>query len=84
MPLQNIIQIFQTIKKSLGAQVFGLVIKWSVKEKRTRQELSFMHVTLLLDLIYVPSKYHHFFFRQYVSYSLHKISAQGELVHIKK
>ena len=26
MPLQNIIKIFQTIKKSLGAQEFGLEI----------------------------------------------------------
>ena len=59
MPLQNIIKIFQTIKRSLGEQDFGLGI-YSVecKIKRTKQESSFLHVTLLLDLIYVPSKYY--------------------------
>ena len=59
MPLQNIIKIFRTIKKSLIAQEFGLeIIQWSVKEKEKKQELSFLHVALLLDLIYVPPKYY--------------------------
>ena len=57
MPPQNIIKIFQTIKKSLSAQEFGLEI-YLVECKRTKQELSFSHVTLLLDLIYVPPKYY--------------------------
>ena len=57
MPLQY--KIFQTIKKSLSAQGFGLEI-YSVecRRKRTKQELSFLHVTLLLDLIYIPPKYY--------------------------
>ena len=58
MPLQNIIKIFQTIKKSLSAQKFGLEM-YSVERtrKRTKQELSFLQVTYLLDLIYVLPKY---------------------------
>ena len=59
MPLQSIIKIFQTIKKALSAQEFDLEI-YSVKCRRkiTKQELSFLHVALLLDLIYAPSKYY--------------------------
>ena len=59
MLLQNIIKIFQIIKKSLSAQDFDLGI-YSVEStrKRTKQELSFFHVILLLDLIYVPLKYY--------------------------
>ena len=55
----NIIKIFQSIKKSWSAQEFGLEI-YSVEytRKRTKQELSFLHVTLLLDRIYVPPKYY--------------------------
>ena len=58
MPLQNIIKIFQTIKKSLSAQKFGLEIN-SVEctRKRTKQELFVLKVTYLLDLIYVLPKY---------------------------
>ena len=45
-------------KKSLSAQEFGLEI-YSVEctRKRSKLELSFLHVTFLLDLIYVPPKY---------------------------
>ena len=57
MPLPNIIRIFQTIKKFWGAQEFGLEIR--LGQIATEQELSFLHVTLLLDLIYVPTKYYH-------------------------
>ena len=55
MSLQNIIKIFQTIKKSLSAQEFGLE-RYLVEctRKRTKQKLFFLNVTLLLDLIYVP------------------------------
>ena len=59
MPLQNIIKIFQTIKKSLGAQEFGLEIYLAgCKRKRRKQGMTFLHVTLLFDLIDVPSKYY--------------------------
>ena len=59
MPLQIIIKTFQTIKKSLSAQEFGLEIYLvEYTRKRTKQELSFLHVTLLLDQIYVLPKYY--------------------------
>ena len=46
---QNFIKIFQTIKKLLCAQEFGLEIySAEITRKRTKQELSFLHVTLLL------------------------------------
>ena len=79
MPIQNIIKIFQTIKKSLGVQKFGSEIySMECKRKQIKQELSFLHVTLLLDLI-CPIKILSNYFRQYVSYSLHKIQAQGQI-----
>ena len=58
-PYLCLYKIFQAIKKSLSAQEFGSEI-YSVEctRKRTKQELSFLHVTLLLDLIYVPPKYY--------------------------
>ena len=60
MPLQNIIKIFQTIKKSLSAQKFGLENLFSGvhKKNKTKQELSFLHVALLLNLIYVQQTYY--------------------------
>ena len=62
MPLQNIIKIYKTIKKSLSAQELGLEIysvgRTKKKKKRTKQELSFLHVTPVLDLMYVPPKYY--------------------------
>ena len=62
MPLLNIIKIFQTIKKLLSVQEFGLEIySAEFTRKRTKQELSLLHVTLLLDLIYVPTKYYQIF-----------------------
>ena len=61
MPLSNIIRIFQTIKKLRSAQEFSLEISsGEITRKRTEQELSFLHATLLLDLIYVPSIYYQF------------------------
>ena len=56
---QNIIKIFQTINKLWSAQKYGLGIHSGEKlEKRIKQELSFLHATLSLDLIhvYVPIK----------------------------
>ena len=52
-------QNIQTIKKSLSAQDFDLEM-YSVEctKKRTKQELPFLHVTPLLDLIYVQPKYY--------------------------
>ena len=53
------IKIFQNIKKLWSAQEFGLKIcSGEITKKRTKQELSFLHATLLLDLIYVPTKYY--------------------------
>ena len=77
MPLRNIIKIFQTNKKLWNAQEFGYGIhSGKITRKRTEQELSFLHVTLLLDPIYVPIKYY-----QIISNSmgerLHKISVSG-------
>ena len=60
MPLQNIIKLFQTIKKLLSAQEFDIEIySGEITRKRTKQELSFLHVTILLDQIYVPTKLSH-------------------------
>ena len=65
MPL-SIIKIFQTIKKLWSAQEFGLEIySGEISRKRTKQEFAFMHVTLLLDLIHVSTKYH-----QIISFSM--------------
>ena len=56
----QIIKLFQTIKKSWNAQELGLEIRsGEISRKRTEQELSFLHVTLLIDLIYVPTIYYH-------------------------
>ena len=61
MPLPNIIRIFQTIKKLQSAEEFGLEIcSGETTRKRTEQVLSFLHVTLQLDLIYVPTIYYQF------------------------
>ena len=58
MPVPNIIKIFQTINKLWSAKEFALEIRsGEIPSKRTKQELSFLHATLLLDLIYVPTKY---------------------------
>ena len=54
--LTNIIKILKTFKL-WSAQEFGLEIRSEkITRKRTKQELS-LHVTLLHDLIYVPSQY---------------------------
>ena len=59
MPLPNVIRIFQTIKKLRNAQEFSLEIRsGEIPKQRTEQELSFLHATLLLDLIYVPTIYY--------------------------
>ena len=56
MPLPNIIKIFQTIKKLWSAQEFGIEIhSGEITRKRIEQELSFLHATLLLDLICIPT-----------------------------
>ena len=53
------IKIFQNIKKLWSAQEFGLKIcSGEITKKRPKQELSFLHATLLLYLIYVPTKYY--------------------------
>ena len=52
---KNIIKIFQTIK-SLNAQDLGLdIYSLECTRKRSKQELSFLHVTLLPNLIYVQT-----------------------------
>ena len=59
LPLPNIIKIFQTIKKIWSAQGFGLgICSGEIIRTSREQELSFLHATLLLDLIYVPIKYY--------------------------
>ena len=53
----NYYQIFQTTRKLWSAQEFGYELcSGDITRKRTKQDLLFMHVTLLLDLIYVPVK----------------------------
>ena len=49
----NIIKLSQTVLEFWPAQDFGFR-----GDKYIEQELSFLHVTLLLDLIYVPTKYY--------------------------
>ena len=59
MPLPTIMKIFQTIKKLWSAQEFGLEIRsWEIIKKRTEQELSFLHATILHDLIIAPTIYY--------------------------
>ena len=59
MPVPNIIKIFQTIEKLWSTQEFGLEIcSGQITRKKTKQKLSFLHETLLLDPIYVPMKYY--------------------------
>ena len=63
MPQPNIIKyfknIFQTIKRLWSTKEFGLEIPaGEVTRKITTQELFFLYGTLLLDLIYVPTKYY--------------------------
>ena len=61
MTLPNIIRIFQTIQKLQSAQNFSLEICSGERtRKRTEQELSFLHATFLLDLIYAPNIYYQF------------------------
>ena len=69
MPVLNIIKIFQTIKELWSAQEFGLEI---CSGEITKQELSFLCASILIDLIYVPIKYYLIIYKQYGSYSLHK------------
>ena len=58
MPLPNIIKIFQTIKKLLSAQTFGLEIySGDFTRKRTKQELSFLHAPTSPD-IYIGLEIH--------------------------
>ena len=56
LPLPNLIKIFQIIKKLWSAEDFGQEICSGEITRKTKQELSFWHATLLLDLIYVPIK----------------------------
>ena len=77
MPLPNIIKIFQTIKKLLSAQTFGLEIySGDFTRKRTKQELSFLHAPTSPDiyLTQISSNY----LKQYESYNLHKILASRD------
>ena len=71
MPPPNIIKLSQTVWELWPAQDFGLK-----GDKFIKQELSFLHATLLLDLIYVPILLN--YLKQYRSYCLHKISTSGE------
>ena len=46
-------------KEITNEQEFSLDIRSEeITRKRTEQELSFLHATLLLDLIYVPTVYY--------------------------
>ena len=57
VPLPNIINISQTIRKLWSAQEFGLEIcSEEITRKGREQKLSFLHAIVLLDLIYVPIK----------------------------
>ena len=79
MPLPNIIKIFQTIKKLWSAQKFGLdICSGEITRKRTKQELSFLHETLLHELIYVPTQYFQIISNS-MGYGLHKILASGDI-----
>ena len=76
MPLQNIIRLFQTIKKLPSAQEFSLeILSGDTTRKSTEQQLSFLQVILLLDLILCPYHILSNYLKQCGSYSLHKISA---------
>ena len=56
MPLSNISKIFQTSKKWC-ADEFGLEIHLGeITRRRPKQELTFLHAILLLDLLFVPTK----------------------------
>ena len=79
MPLPNIIRLFQTIKELQSAQVSLEINSGEITRKTTEQELSILHATHLLDLIYVPTIYY-----QFTSNSLHKISASREILHYKE
>ena len=58
MPLLNITKIVQTLK-SYRVHKNGLEIRsGETSWKKTEQELSFLHATFLLDLIFVPIKYY--------------------------
>ena len=58
MPLPNIIENISSHLKLLRAQEYGLEIRSGEIRKKIKQELYFLHMTLLLDLIYVPTKYY--------------------------
>ena len=78
MPLQNIIKIFQTIKKLWRAQKFGLEIcSGEVTRKRMEQELIFLHAIQFLDLYSYMYNILSKFLKQYGTYGLHKISTSG-------
>ena len=53
MSPSNIIKLSQTVWELWPAQDFGFR-----GDKYIKQELSYLHATLLLDLIYVPTKYY--------------------------
>ena len=59
MLLLNIINIFQADKELWSAHEFGLeTCSGEVTRKSREQVLPFLHATLLLDLIYDPTKYY--------------------------
>ena len=48
---QNIIKIFQTIKKLCCSQEFGIeIFSLEITERKPKQKLSFLHTIFLLDL----------------------------------
>ena len=75
MSLQNIIKIFQTIKKLRHAQEFGLEIcSGEVTRRRPKEELSFLHAIILLQVILLSN-----YLKQYGSYGLQKKLASGDI-----
>ena len=59
MTLPNITKIFQSIRKLWCTQEFGLEFhSRKITRKRIEEDLFYLHVTLQLDLVYVPTKYY--------------------------
>ena len=75
-------QNIRIIKKLLSAQEFGLEI-YSVEftRKGTKQEVSFLHATLLLNLIYVPPKYYQIISNSMGVMTCTRFRLQGRYVH---
>ena len=74
---QILLEYFKLLRSYGVHKHFDLgIYSREITRKSTKRELSFLHVTLLLYLIYAPTKYH---LTQYGSYGLHKMSASVDI-----